>query len=307
MINKIWNSAVHALTLPLYASILLASCAEAQLIDGRTLQPANAEQVIENVTPGSILILGESHGLEKHRDQHILLLNKLKSKGLPVSVGLEFINYPDQTFLDQYTTGQLEEAQFLNIINWQGIDFKFYKQQLLFPQQASGFSLGLNIPRAITSKVAKDGLESLTDNEKKLLPPEFHVGRDSYKKRFIDVIHVPAGPVADRYFLAQSMWDDTMAWQATQFIHQHPDQVLVIVVGEFHAQYGGGLADRIRSRDSSLKITTLSQIWAVQKFADGHQENESDADIANEIKVSPEEGPRGDFIWISKLDVSLKN
>lgn len=307
MVNKLLNYALRSVTLPLYASIMIVSAANAQLIDGRTSQSVAPDQVIQNVEPGSILILGESHGLKNHQDQHVLLLNSLKNRGLAVSVGLEFINYPDQPFLDQYTGGQLAEADFLNIIGWQGFDFQFYKQQLLFPQQAGGFSIGLNIPRAITSKVVKVGLEGLTENEKNLLPPAFHVGRDSYKKRFMDIIHVPPGPVADRYFIAQSIWDDTMAYQATQFIHAHPQQVLVIIVGEFHAQYGGGLADRIRSRDSLVKITTVSQIWAVQKFADGHEENQSDEEIASEIQISPEEGPRGDFIWISKLDTVKKN
>lgn len=310
MINKMLNYAVRGLSLPFYASMyaiiysttVASSTAQAQLIDGRTFQVATPEQTLQNIVPGSILILGESHGLEKHRDQHVFLLNLLKNKGFSVSVGLEFINYTDQTFLDQYITHQLAEPDFLSIIGWQGFDFQFYRKQLLFPQQANGFSIGLNIPRAITSKAAKLGLEGLSENEKKLLPPEFHIGRDSYKKRFADVIHVPAGPIADRYFLAQSMWDDTMAWQASEFIKNNPQQVLVIVVGEFHAQYGGGLADRIHSRNVAIPVTTVSQIWAVKKFEDGHEENLSEADIAEETKISPEEGPRGDYIWISKLD-----
>lgn len=274
---------------------------EAQLINGKTLQVIQPDDIASQITPGSILILGENHGLMTHRDQHLILLNLLKAKGLKVSVGLEFVNYTDQQFVDQYTNGSLTEDQFLKAIGWQGIDFQFYKEQLLFPHKAEGFSLGLNIPRFVTSKIAKLGLEGLSDEDKKLVPPQFHVGRDSYKKRFADIMHVPAGPQLDRYFLAQSMWDDTMAWRSTQFTKAHPEQVLVIVIGEFHAQYGGGLADRIRYRDPTAKIKILSQIWAVKTLDDGQKINYSAEEIQNEIKPSETEGPRGDFIWISKL------
>jgi uncharacterized iron-regulated protein len=82
-----------------------------------------------------------------------------------------------------------------------------------------------------------------------------------------------------------------MAWQAVQFSQQHPEQVLVIVVGEFHVQYGGGLPYRIVSRWPQAKIVTLSQIWG---------EGYTDEDVAEALKPSETEGPRADFIWVSR-------
>ena len=76
-----------------------------------------------------------------------------------------------------------------------------------------------------------------------------------------------------------------------QFSQQHPEQVLVIVVGEFHVQYGGGLPYRITSRWPQAKIVTLSQIWA-----DGY----TDDDVKEALKPSDVEGPRADFIWVSR-------
>ena len=296
---------VLRLLMPFFLSTLALSVTEAQLLNGKTLQPAHPQEIIEQVKPGSILILGENHGIATHRDQHVLLLNMLHEKGLKVSVGLEFLNYTDQAFVDQYLSDQLTDDQFQKSVQWQSIGFEFYKQQLRFPKIAQGFSLGLNIPRSVTSKIAKTGIEGLKPEELKLMPPQFQLGRDSYKKRFADVIHVPAGSVLDRYFTAQSTWDDTMAWQAIQFIHAHPDQVLVIVVGEFHAQFGGGLANRIQARDAVIKITSVSQIWAVKSLDDGTKANWTDEEIQSEIKPSVDEGPRGDFIWVSKPLLTL--
>ena len=218
-----------------------------------------------------------------------------------LSVGLEFLNYTDQLVINSYRNNQLNRQQFLSQVNWQGIDFEFYEQQFQFPKIANGeHSIGLNIPRFITSKIAKTGLESLTTVEKILLPSDFQMGRESYKKRFANIIHVPAGPILDRYFTAQSAWDDTMAWQASQFLNLHPEQVLVIIVGEFHAQYGGGLANRILARNPNIPVTVLSQVWAVTMDDKGNQQAMTPEEIENELRPSQNEGPRGDFIWVSK-------
>ena len=76
-----------------------------------------------------------------------------------------------------------------------------------------------------------------------------------------------------------------------EFLKIHPDQVLVIVVGEFHVQYGGGLGFRIQSRRPGTRVTSLSQIWA---------EDMTDAEISEALKPSALEGPRADFIWVSR-------
>lgn len=295
------NISLNAVILPFFLSLVVSIQLKAQLYQGDTLQIVPETAILDQVVPGSVVILGESHGLAQHRDQHIQVLNGLRAKGLKVSVGMEFVNYTDQMFLDQYLSKELSDDQFKTIVKWQGFDFEFYKQQILFPSLANGeTTLGLNIPRFVTSKIAKQGLESLTPEEAKLMPPNFQPGRDSYKERFADVMHVPVGPSLDRYFLAQSTWDDTMAYTATQFLNAHPDQVLVIVVGEFHAQYGGGLADRILARKPGTKITIVSQIWAANMMEDGSVTPMTDEEIQAEITPSEKYGPRGDFVWVSK-------
>jgi uncharacterized iron-regulated protein len=206
-------------------------------------------------------------------------------------VGLEFINYTDQSQVDLYRDSQLSEEQFLKNINWGSISFDFYKQQLNFPDLSAGaYSLGLNIPREVTSQISKNGLASLTPEQQALMPPDFALGRDSYKVRFMEV----AGhhcPNPENCFAAQCTWDDTMAWRAAEFIKNHPDQVLVIVVGEFHVQYGGGIPYRLQQRLPGVHIVTLSQVWA---------EGLSNSEVQSELQPSPTEGPRADFIWVSR-------
>lgn len=275
----------------LFLSMFYANFAFSQLFDGKTQSETNLGHLLSQVRPGTILFLGENHGLSSHRDQHMQILHSLHAMGLKVSVGLEFINYTDQNYVDLYRTGRLSEQDFLTNIKWGGFGFEFYKPQLTFPIIEIGeYSLGLNIPRVVTSKISKNGLASLTEDDWKLMPPNFELGRDSYKARFMEAAGAHCKK-PENCFAAQCAWDDTMAWQAVKFIEQHPEQVLVIVVGEFHVQYGGGTPWRIKARMPNVNIMTLSQVWA---------EGMTDDEIKQSLQPSEIEGPRADFIWVSK-------
>lgn len=262
-----------------------------QLFDGRNAQESSLEALLERVQPGHIVILGENHGLQAHRDQHMQVLDGLRARGLKVSVGMEFVNYTDQGLLDQYRQGEISEERFLADLKWAGFSFDFYRDQILFPNlDLNETTLGLNIPRQITSKISRQGLASLDLYERGLLPADFAVGRDSYRQRFMLVAgHHCKSP--ENCFTAQCAWDDTMAWKATDFVKSNPDQVLVIVVGEFHVQYGGGLPDRIRARMPRAQLLTVSQV---------NGEGMLDEEKQDQLEHSLVDGPRADFVWISQ-------
>lgn len=280
-------------------SILLSACAHAGstariqgIYDGASLNPVSLDQALAQITPGSVVVVGENHGLKTHQNQQVSVLTALRAKGLKVSVGMEFFTFTDQAFVDQYRAGQLSEKDFLSQIKWGSPSFEFYKEQVLFPSLREGSSTwALNAPRSLTSKVAKTGLSSLTNEEQALLPPQFQLGRESYRRRFLAMMpHLPSPEARERYFAAQSIWDDTMAWRASDFLAQHPEQVLVIVVGEFHVQYGGGLPDRIRARSPLTPVWTFSQVNTAEL---------SPEEIEAEIAPSSEYGPRAHFLWLA--------
>lgn len=275
----------------LILTAIYSNQAFSQLYDGKNLSETPLNQLIDQVQPGTILLLGENHGLASHRDQHVEVLNALRAKGLKVSVGMEFVNYTDQLLLNNYRSGELSETDFLTSIKWGGFSFDFYRPQILFPELQRGeTTIGLNIPRAITSKISRQGMDSLTPEEKNLLPPNFELGRDSYRERFM----AAAGShcrVPQNCFIAQCAWDDTMAWKSVEFVNANPDQVLVVVVGEFHVQFGGGIKHRLLQRNPAAKVVTLSQIWA---------EEMSDEEVREAMQPSAVEGERADFIWVSR-------
>ncbi|WP_413291005.1 ChaN family lipoprotein [Bdellovibrio sp. HCB337] len=284
----------------LVMSFITVRAQEIPILEGANPQNRiSVQQIAQKIRPGQIIVMGEHHGFKTAQQGQLELMEALRAAGHKVSSGLEFFYYPDQALVDDYRLGALTEADFLQKIQWGQPSFDFYRGQALFPRYDQGErTLALNAPRSLTSRVSKVGLAGLTPEEQKLLPPGFQLGRDSYKKRFLSMMpHLPTPEAGERYFAAQSVWDDTMAWKAAEFIQENPGQILVIVVGDFHAQYGGGLPDRIEARTQQKPVV----------FSFVNVEGLSEVDIRNEVEPSMEYGPRADYIWFAKESTSTSN
>ncbi|MFN9065984.1 MAG: iron-regulated protein, partial [Bdellovibrionales bacterium] len=63
--------------------------------------------------------------------------------------------------------------------------------------------------------------------------------------------------------------------------------VIVVLVGEFHKQYGGGLDDRLKAR-------VLSSVMSISQVNTSGLNSE---EIKEAIMPHPEYGPRADWIW----------
>jgi len=206
---------------------------------------------------------------------------------------MEFLNYTDQYEIYKYSAGITSKKDFLKAINWSTPEtFEFYSPLIDTVNSHGGAILGLNIPRPITSKVAKNGVGSLTTSELALLPHPLMYGSDHYFERFSNALsggHVPEDQIPN-YFWSQSIWDDVMSWQALEFMKKNSDDTLVIIVGDFHVSYGGGLSN-ILQRKGFEKIKSLSQTV---------QGNLDDEGLSAELSPHPKYGKRADWIWLTK-------
>lgn len=262
------------------------------------------QTVIDEVRGGDILVIGELHGMAPIQFGQLEILENLKNKGFKVSVGFEFLNYTDQTYVQSYVSGKISEEEFKSKIGWgKGTDFSYYRDQILLPQAALGErTIALNMPSRITRQISQQGLNSLSPADQALLPPHFTLGNSAYFERFSKVMggHMPANKLDD-YFAAQSMWDETMAWQTVEFVKKQKNMVadnhvFVIIVGEFHVQYRGGLPDSLerRLRQKGFEhhsVKTISQVWG-----DGLTEDQ----IKDAINPHNLYGERADYIWVGR-------
>lgn len=289
-----------------FITILGSSCAMAatsQLYKADGVTKIQVSDVVSSINQNTILVIGELHGMGPIRDQHVEILNALRTQfepqGYKISVGMEFLNYTDQNFVEQYKNGQLNDQEFKTAINWgAGNDFEMYKQQISFPQASKNEStIALNMPSYITRKISQNGIGSLTPDDQRLLPPNFTLGSAAYLERFRESMggHTLPPDKELNYFTSQSMWDETMAWRTVEHMKNSSKEIFVIIVGEFHVRYGGGLPSRLAARlgaqGLNIPVKTLTQIWA---------EGATDAEISAEILPSTKYGPRADFISVIK-------
>jgi uncharacterized iron-regulated protein len=260
--------------------------------DGATLAKADLDVVVSQVHAGGVLILSEQHGNQKHYIHQKLALQALAKTGqCTVSVGLEFLAWNHQDAISRYFSGTMTETDFLQAAEWGGNPWADYKDQALFPKSTGGSLLGVNALRSLTGAISKKGLSGLSPDEMALMPPNFELGTAAYRERFDAIMggHVPAESV-DRYFAAQSTWDETMAWKAVEFLTANPTNCLAIVVGDFHAAWGGGLPQRLRARGIA-NVTVISQV---------ETRDLSEAELSSEFGPHPTYGARSDAIWLSQ-------
>lgn len=265
------------------------------LFDGRSLAEKSLDDLVNQVKPGQVVLLGEIHDSPDHHENQMQVIQKLAARGLNVSVGMEFLSFVDQPFIDKYLNDEITEEDFLTQVGWQGNNFSEYRRQIRAPLTTNGTTIGLNAPRELTRKIFKSGFESLTSEELQLIPPQFTLGNALYRERFDVAINGNGGhggmdeETLDRLFVSQSLWDDTMAHTAAEYLRSEPDQVLVVIVGDFHVAYGGGLPDRLRARGRN-------DLLVVSQLQRGHY---SQADLKDEISPHARYGSRGDFIWVT--------
>lgn len=259
-----------------------------------TLQELKAEA-------GDIIVVGEDHATEGntadpettiHHDNQMRLIKHLQmsvsTEGLSLSVGMEFLTYTFQSFVDQFLSGTLPESDFLREAHWNSNPFEFYRKQILSSADSGGKTIALNIPAEIAGKVAHAGPYSLTTEERALLPPMWERGNDAYFERFAEAMkdHVPSDAL-ENYFWAQSLWDNTMAWKAHEYRKTAPSDVMVIIVGGFHVEYGGGLPFELRKLGAQVKtvMQIVPQDWNGETLR---------ALIDGDAKY----GPHADYVWL---------
>lgn len=270
--------------------LLFGFSATAQLVDGITLRQVSPAEVVGSIPAGSVIIVSEQHGLAPHHQNQVDFLEALNASRPGLSVAMEFLSFDQQDAVDAFLAGRMPEPEFLETVGWGNPPFEHYRRQAVFPRRTGGRTLAINSPRWLTGKIAKSGLDSLTAEERALLPADFTPGNALYKERFREVMdgHV-SDEALERYFQAQSTWDESMADTACRFHLENPERDLIIIVGDFHAAYGGGLPDRLKARG-------CADTYVISQTTD-----------LEEAKPHRRWGPRAEWVWVSPTSQPAKS
>jgi uncharacterized iron-regulated protein len=225
----------------------------------RALRPdkiATLSEILPKLSESRIIYVGERHDRFAHHFNQLQIIKKLHESGHKLAVGMEMFQRTQQQTLDDYLAGRIDEPTFLEKSEYYdkwGYDYNLYKPIIDYIKQKRIPLVALNIERAITRKVSREGMHSLTDEEKKRIPSELDFSNKEYRDDLNKVfsLHADHGEFRDfNYFLqSQTLWDEGMAESAHQFMARNSEFKMVILTGNGHIRHKYGIPERLYRRN----------------------------------------------------------
>jgi uncharacterized iron-regulated protein len=215
---------------------------------------SDLERLVEALRDTRVVLVGENHDRYEHHLNQLAIIRGLYELDPRMAIGLEFFQQPFQQYLDQFVAGEIDEREFLRrteyFQRWR-FDYRLYRPILNFAREKGIPLVALNIPGEVTSKVAREGLESLDEEQQQWVPADIERGNAAYEQRLRRVFaqhpSVDEGGF-ERFLDAQLLWDEGMAERAARYLKGHPEQRMVILAGAGHLEYGDGIPDRLKRR-----------------------------------------------------------
>ena len=224
------------------------------------------DQVARGLSPARVIFLGEEHPDYGQHLAQLGIIRWLVNHGHRVAIGMEAFQKPFQKVIDQYLAGKIDLGQFLKgteyYSRW-GYDYKLYKPIIDYAKAHHLPIVALNIPKEITRKVAKEGLKSLTPEEKKEIPRNLDLSNESYRQYLKKVFQAHGNSLKDvkdfeTFYQSQILWDEGMAQSIVDYLKDRPRTQMVVIVGKGHVAYGYGIPSRVERRDiKSCSIVIL--------------------------------------------------
>lgn len=195
------------------------------------------DRIVYRLSESRVVLVGEHHNEPSHHEAQLQIIRTLVESGIPVAVGLEIFRANSQETLDRWVAGELTERDFQKIYqdNW-SFPWVLYRDIFAYAQERKVPLVGLNVPRAITQQVARQGFSSLSPEQKGNLP-FIQCAVDPKYMEFVKRAHGAHahGPLKFDYFCeAQLVWDKAMAIHAIEYLNAHPGFTMVILAGTAH-------------------------------------------------------------------------
>ena len=233
------------------------------------IKPSNAislDEIIEDIIDKPVIYVGESHtSYEDHRVQ-LEVIRKLHARGRKVAVGMEMFQRQFQQGLDDYLSGKTNEREFLKATEyfkrWK-FDYHLYKEIIDFAKANNIPVVALNIESEITEKVARGGLDALSEEQRKKIPVDMDMSDEQYAQRLRKVFAQEGHELLNEgkfydFYQAQVLWDETMAHTAHEFLSKAPDHQMVVLAGSGHIMYGSGIPERVHRLNGKDFVILIS-------------------------------------------------
>lgn len=201
------------------------------------------KQMMGDLRKVAVIYVGEVHDNPDHHDLQLRIIRGLHRAGVPLAIGMEMFTAGSQHELDRWVAGQTGTAAFQQIYRreW-NLPWSLYGDILLFARDKRIPLIGLNVPRDITRKVGREGFASLTEDERRKLPPTITCDVDESYMAMIHRSYSSHGISANtfrNFCEAQMLWNKSMAYHMVEYLRKNPGRTVVVITGGGHAIRGG--------------------------------------------------------------------
>lgn len=269
---------MHPITLKIYRYFLaflfftLTACSNVQ-----TNQPSNS--LDNRIQQTRVVLVGETHtNFGHHLNQLDIIKKSHKKWGGVISIGLEMVQQPFQSYLDNYIAGNITEIEMLRGVEWYSrwrYDFRLYRPIFDFAKQHKIPLIALNIPQELTKRISKVGIDGLNPTERKQLPAYIDKSKTEYTAHLRKVfgMHLHGKDKAkkineegfNKFVDAQLAWDEGIAFAARKYLTKYPKKRMVILAGSGHLINRDGIPSRL---DRQLKLTEKKRSLVILSHSD---------------------------------------
>ncbi len=262
-----------------------------------SIQPKQLPNSLDSrIQQTRVVLVGETHTNYGHHLNQLAIIKKTHKKwGGVFSIGLEMVQQPFQSYLEDYIGGKITEREMLRGVQWYSrwrYDFRLYRPIFDFAKQHKIPLIALNIPQELTKRISKVGIDGLTIEERKQLPALVDKSNAEYKARLRKIfgMHAHGKKFNEKGFKkfvdAQLAWDEGMAFAASNYLRKHPNRRMVVLAGSGHLINREGIPSRL---DRQLTLSTDQRSLVVLSHSDEkYSSKEADFSLpTKDIKLPP--------------------
>jgi len=236
------------------------------IIDVVLGEPVPLDTMLDDLATVRVIYVGEIHSISRHHRIQRDLLRRMAEKGINLALGLEMFTEDQQPVLDRWQATQESFAHLIRDLgNEKWTNLKDYELLIAAARQLKIPIVGLNASDSLVRKVAREGVQGLTESERKRLPDGFdriNPEHDRLLRLRLKVHRAFQDKSLERIVLAQALRDATMACAAARFLDSSvgQDRTFVIVAGAGHVNYGFGIPDPLsRIKKEPFRIILITE------------------------------------------------
>ncbi len=243
------------------------------------------KKMLKKASKADIVLFGEHHN---NPISHWLQfeLTKDLAKLRDIVVGFEMIEADNQTQLNDYMSGKINQKEFDTIARLWRNHKTDYKPIVDFAKENKIRAVASNVPRRYASKIFRGGfeaLDSLSLVEKSWIAP-LPIAYDATLPGYVKMKAMMGGHGGDNLPKAQAIKDATMAYFILK--NRKENQLFIHYNGSYHSDNYEGIYWYLKQKNPNLHIVTITTIESESIKLKFLKEDKNIADFIIQIPAS---------------------